>query len=218
MGVASLDGVPFRLDPSEVAWDFTIKTKTLPTVGGKVIQVFGTKLGNMTVNGEFGQGGWQAQAAFLERIRAIGARQANLGAQVPVRFRLPQHGWDFQVFLNSFTNRDGGSSSVRQAAGIFAPTWSLNFTIAEDHTAGLKEAATELFIRRISKGMGWKPSVYSGPMGWDEVMETVAPYSLQEYLITQFDPGVAAAVGATIDQGGDGGGGAAPGSNIIGTF
>ena len=66
MGNAVLNGIPFRIDPSSISWPFTVKTSSNKTIGGKVLQVFGTQLGDMTVAGTFGVGGTKEQREFLE--------------------------------------------------------------------------------------------------------------------------------------------------------
>ena len=41
MGVGSLGGIAFTIDPSSVAYHFDVKSSTTNTVGGKVVQVYG---------------------------------------------------------------------------------------------------------------------------------------------------------------------------------
>lgn len=167
MGQATLAGRPFRLDPNSVSWNFSTKAADKPTVGGKVIQVYGTQISDMTITGEFGVGGWQQQEAFLKEMKEMGAKQARVArlsrsqAQ-PFRFTYPPRGWEFLVYLKAYSNPEGGRA-VRHEPGIFNPKWQLTLFIVEDNS-GLKLVAQNAYISRLVKGMGWKRTDFNGPV------------------------------------------------------
>src|SRR4051812_24078460 len=47
--------VKFRIDPTEISWDFKINTSVTNTVGGRVVQVTGATLSDIIVHGGFGE-------------------------------------------------------------------------------------------------------------------------------------------------------------------
>lgn len=155
-----------RIDPNSVRWNYDSKVKTFESVGGKVIQVFGTTLGNMTIEGSFGIGGWQQQVEFLKAMKAIGVEQSedNMSQhnKPPLRFTYPPKGWDFMVYLRDFSSPDG-PEAVNMSPAIFNPKWTLTLFLAEDN-ANLTELATNAYISRLSKGIGWKQSEFNGPL------------------------------------------------------
>lgn len=166
MAEATFAGRRFRVDPNSIRWTYDAKVKSMNSVGGKVVQVFGTTIGNMQISGSFGVGAWEQQVEFLEQMRAIGEEQAtdNLAKhnKPPLRFTYPPKNWDFQVYLRDFSSPDG-SGAVNLAPEIFNPKWNLTLFIVEDN-AGLDEVATNAYIARLSKGIGWRQTEYNAPL------------------------------------------------------
>lgn len=184
MGVATFAGRTFRIDPESVSWNFEVKTKDTPTVGGKVIQVFGTNVSDMEVIGSFGRAGWQGQLAFLDRMKEIASAQAQAGrtsrsSVPPARFTYPPRKWDFLVYLAGYTDANGGKA-VRHHNTEVNPKWKLTLFIVEDMSElGVKKVATDAYISRLSKGIGWKRTLFNGPYGeanLDAVMGNLGPY------------------------------------------
>lgn len=174
MPVASLAGRPFRLNPLSVAWDYTVKTSETPTVGGIVVQVFGVDLGDMTVQGTFGSGGWREQEAFLAEMKKLADRQASNPEDASFRFFYPDRGWNFQVMLREFTET-GGTSSVVGSNENFAPKWTLRLFILEDNSPVrvVQDAALLQYLNRLSSGLGWQQTKYNGPITDSEVASYV---------------------------------------------
>lgn len=170
MGEAVLNGVPFRIDPTSISWPFTVKTSSSKTIGGKVVQVFGTQLGDLTVSGTFGVGGQAEQREFLARMKKLGDNQMDRFPKVspnPYRFSWPSRGWDFQVYLKRYSE-PGGDSSVDERIDNISPRWTIVLFIASDNL-NLKKVATDTFIDRLSDGIGWKQTRYNGPADFTEV-------------------------------------------------
>lgn len=182
MGIATLNGVAFRIDPISVGWTFSVKTAEMNTLGGRVVQVLGATLGDMTVNGSFGRGGWQEQEVFLRRMKGLAEAQVSesgpgkQGAR-PMRFFYAPEGWDFLVYLKSFS-QPGAGGSVNLDVPTVNIQWSLVFHIVEDNS-GLKQVAQDAFIARISAGLGWKQTKWNGAMTFGEMQsflgETPSP-------------------------------------------
>ena len=166
MGVATFAGYRFRIDPDNIQWTYDAKTKTMNSVGGRVVQIFGTTVGNMILTGSFGVGGWQEQVRFLQRMKTIGEQQSedNLSKhnKPPLRFSYPPRGWDFQVYLKDFSSPDG-PLAVNMTPVTFNPRWQLTLFIAQDN-ADLQTVATNAYIARLSKGIGWKQSEFNAPL------------------------------------------------------
>lgn len=196
MALATLGGVPFRIDPDSVVWDFSMKVARKRTVGGTVVQVYGTDLGDMRVSGVFGHGdpsrgdtaGWEDQERFRAQVeRWLDASISTSGGR-PLRFAYPSRSWDFQVLLKAYTARDG-SDAVRQDVATFNPGWSLVLFIVEDSTRQVVAGIKDLYITRLMAGVGWKQSAYNGPLTQAEVDQTLAPFGgdLKAYLADQFN-------------------------------
>ena len=169
MSYGSLAGVPFDLDPESIAYHFDIKASATNTVGGRVVQVFGTKISDLFVTGSFGLGGWEAQLAFLERmISLMQGQEGSLGPSgfwkeaTHVTFSYTPRGWDFEVFVLAYT-QPGGNSSIILDNEIINPQWTLDLFIVNDN-GGLsveQDAAMASYLNRLANGIGWTPNVYN---------------------------------------------------------
>ncbi len=167
---ATLAGTPFRVNPQSVTWDWTVNTSATPTLGGKVIQVFGMKAGDLVVSGTFGVGGWEEQQAFLVRMKRLA--EVMLSDRVrPFRFLWPGKGWDFGVYLRGFSSSNG-PASVRLENSNVAPRWTLTLEIAEDNL-NLRQVASDLYIARLSAGIGWKQSEFNGGLNLSDMQEAI---------------------------------------------
>lgn len=172
MGVCSLAGVPFRLDPESVTWSFTAKVSETKTVGGKVVQVYGASLDDMNVSGWFGSGGYKDQKTFLDRMKKIATDQESRPGDTssgPVKFLYPGKGWDFLVYLKAYSQPGGSRSVTLRNEVLHNLKWMLTLHIAEENI-GLKAAGQDLFIKRLSEGLGWNPLFHGSDAGLAEVL------------------------------------------------
>lgn len=160
MGIASLAGRVFNVDPTAVEWNYSVLVADLQTVGGKVVQVYGASVSDLTITGAFA-GGWKEQVDFLSFLQRIGTTQVTNPAADPVSFVYPTKGWNFLVFLKTFTDVAGGSSVVFDNAN-FGPRWELTLQIADATEGRLNSVAMDAFITRLSDGMGWQETAYNG--------------------------------------------------------
>lgn len=193
MGHASLGGLRFRIDPSQVSWSYDVNVAVTPTVGGRVVQVHGVTLGDMTIRGLFGQDrvnrkeSWQLAEDFatavgkLIDIQSARPSMAQLTGADPTpphptlrflyndaasvdRRGLPVHDWDFNVYVKSLRDVDSGQSTVEHSTGKFSHGYTLTLFIEQDNTGKLAEVAQNSFIDRLSNGLGWKRGPYNGLM------------------------------------------------------
>lgn len=157
MATASINGIKFPFNPDAVSWGFNTKTAVKYTVGGKVVQVLGSSIGSMTITGSYGKGGFESQKKFVDKLSELAEKQKN---QVPLSFRFPDRGWDFDVFITSIATPDGGrSASVR--SDLPNPKWQIVLSVVREN-ANLKKAASNKYISRLTRGIGWRVSEYNG--------------------------------------------------------
>jgi len=196
MGVATLgfkDGpsIRFRIDPQEIQWQFAIETNVTETLGGRVLQIVGATVGNITIRGEFGEDrtikdgngqSWLLADAFASKIKQMMAFQSSRNntsgkrTEDPAIFAYPPRDWRFKVYVVSINDTDGGAS-VNFRTGKFSHGYELQLFIVEDlspSTANVgsnrgviptKAAeAINAYINRITDGIGWKQTEFNGPL------------------------------------------------------
>lgn len=184
MGYASLgfsDGpsLHFRIDPDNVEWGFEVNTTVIPTVAGRVVQVLGATLSDMTVAGKYGQNvragqdgeSWKLAEAFADRIRKIQEHQSRDSREhgrmhVPAVFSYSPKNWRFNVYVKALADTRGGS--VTHQTGRFSYDYVLTLFIVDVLSddlhilSGAKKNAIDSYIARISDGIGWHFSQYNG--------------------------------------------------------
>lgn len=195
-GIASLGfmngpSVKFRIDPQSIDWNFTIITSVTETLGGRVVQVIGSTLSDMTVSGQFGEikganhaPSWAIARDFYNQIQAMMDYQSK-GATTfgkmgqPAVFSYAPLGIRLGVFIKAMSDPDGGGS-LSESIGKFSHQYTLTFFIQQSGTSTLRLAGTDSngvidaarkksvydYMGRISNGIGWKySSFYNGAYG-----------------------------------------------------
>lgn len=187
MGMASLGfsngpSITFRIDPDSVQWNFKINTTVIDTVGGRVVQVLGATLSDITVMGKYGQNraagtdgeSWKLAEAFVNRIRQIQEHQSRDATDhgkmhTPATFNYSPKGWRFGVYIKSIVDPGGGA--VAHQTGRFSYEYAITLFIVEDRSDDLiagdlmgkaKNRAIEAYMARISEGIGWRFTKYNG--------------------------------------------------------
>lgn len=171
MATASIGDWEFRVNPEEVSWNFNVRTSATSTIGGKVIQVLGVDVSDMTVTGSFGKGGRVEQQQFLDWAIARTKSQTEQDKAI-VRFRLPDKGWDFGVKIKSLTESSSRRSVDLQTTNI-NPSFTLTLHVEDDlqNITELKRAAQAAYVAELSQGVGWKRTEYNGPLTDEEIIE-----------------------------------------------
>lgn len=185
MALANLGGLTFRINPSQVSWNYSVDATVIPTVGGRVVQVYGVTMGDMTIQGLFGQErsgqkreSWQLAEQFQKDVALLVQKQSAIptaaqlsGADAtpmhpPMRFVYidDKHNWDFTVYVKSLRDVASPTSVVEHKTGKFSYGYTLTLFIQQDNTGKLNAVAKNEFIERLSNGMGWKRSQYNGFM------------------------------------------------------
>jgi len=173
--------VTFRLNPEQVHWNFDVHTNVIETVGGRVVQVTGASLSDLTIQGSFGQqrngkGVTSSKMAedFLAAMKKMAAFQSRdaskQGQALPAAiFSFPPKGWLFSVYIKDLSDPDGGSITHRP--GKYSHAYRLTLMINQDLVVGganntlavVKDKAIQAYMDRIYDGIGWQQSQYNGP-------------------------------------------------------
>lgn len=163
------------------------QTNVIETIGGRVIQVLGARLDDLTVQGSLGQdhsdpltgNSWQQAQAFLTTVTAIMEQQAsdatsNALMHPPAVFTYPPKGWRWNVYVKGLTDPDGNSSLIlkpgkanqRYVLTMFIVNESSALTVAGTGETGAlaqqSQQAITQFMARISDGVGWTANKYTG--------------------------------------------------------
>lgn len=170
MAIANLDGVHFRIDPDAISYQYSVDYSVIDTLGGRVIQVLGATIGDITIMGHFGQDhkrkrlSWQLAESFGTQIRALMDQQVlppknahNGSTHQPLRFTYLDgtHNWDMKVLIKGYEEIDGGGS-IEHRNGKFSYGYKLTLFLVKDSSLHLSRVQGDRFIARISKGLGWK--------------------------------------------------------------
>lgn len=192
MGTATLGypggpSIAFRVDPDMIDWTWSVQTNVVETIGGRVIQVLGARLDDLTVRGSLGEDhsnpqtgqSWQQAQAFLTTVTAIMEQQASDATQnalmhPPAVFTYPPKGWRWNVYVKGLTDPDGGNSLIlkpgkanqRYVLTMFLVNEGTSLTAAGTaETGALTQQSSQAisdFMARISDGVGWTANQYTG--------------------------------------------------------
>lgn len=204
---ASINGIAFDVDPQEIRWDYDVKTAVFNTIGGKVIQLYGWSMGDLVIGGHFGgKDPIASQRRFFSLMRRLAERQTSkVGRQAgsPARFRWPEQGWDFWVYIKSMQQK-GAGVAIERNVQHFAPQYQLTFFIYQDNgdiVEVASQSAKARYLQRLSAGLGWEQSQYNGPEDFTEVLQgqTILDWTFSQYglIPSATDPNVASQVSSS---------------------
>lgn len=167
-GVATL-GFPggaqiaFRVAPEQINWDFQVDTSVTNTIGGRVVQVLGSTLSDVTIRGSYGEDhtlgrgvgsdehpgrSWKLAEAFVAKVREIQRQQVEYSVLTPVRrkaaapatFSYAPLGIRLSVYVKSITDPQGGA--ITHTFGKFHYQYVLTLFVDQDASAQLVKAGT----------------------------------------------------------------------------
>ena len=115
-----------------VEWGYTLKTRSIPTFGGEVIQILSLLADNMTVSGVVRN--YKEQGAiywyflnYLKLAGGMGAVTKSLNRnQIPITFRYPARGWSFDIIITDLKKMEIGLKIVTPEWGFTAEIVSEN--------------------------------------------------------------------------------------------
>lgn len=161
----TLGGIPLRVNPHEVRWNFKMKADDTKSLGGKVIQVMGVTLSDITMKGQFAPDrtkgdteAWQQQMRFRSYIESLSeaAETARGGRAKPLKFRYPPRNWDFNVFVKSLTPYHMSEDTISEQ-------WEVVLFPVDGGSREVIDGIKDLYIKRLMDGVGWKRTDYNGP-------------------------------------------------------
>lgn len=188
----TLNGLPFRVNPEEMRWNFQMKVADQAGVTGKVIQILGLTMSDLTIKGRFSpdRSSGDREAAdqaerFRIRMRDLARKSAEDATHPPVRLTYPPRGWDFDVYVKAI-------SEVNLTVADFSPTWQLTLFPVGEGVTEIVRGIKDLYIKRLMDGIGWKQTDYNGPMTQDVVDQTLGGLTPEEYVVGQTGDALAA--------------------------
>lgn len=173
MGVASL-GFPngpslrFRIDPNSIDYNVKVHTSVIDTVGGRVIQVLGSSLSDVTVQGVIGEAhnrgtdtngehagvSWKMAIDFFAYIQGMqqlqsagattpGSQRTGSFFLKPATFIYSPKGLRFQCYIKSIIDPDGdGSAGVVHKVGRINYKYVLSLFPVQEGSTELTKAGT----------------------------------------------------------------------------
>jgi hypothetical protein len=172
MGVASL-GFPkgpsrtFRIDPESIDYNITVHTSVQQTVGGRVIQILGTSISDVTVSGSIGEAhnlgrdtdgehkgkSWKLAVDFfqamqgMQQIQSTGSSTpgSSVGSVLlqPLTFLYSPLSIRFQCYIKSIVDADGdGTAGVVHKVGRSNYRYTLTLFPVQEGSTSLVKAGT----------------------------------------------------------------------------
>jgi hypothetical protein len=186
---ASLGGVFFPLDPESVGWRAVTKTKATNTVGGKVVQVYGTSISEIVIRGSFGAGGFDSAQNFYNQVTLwVDTQVGNLNGKAgggqgiyngnPLQFTFPYRNWSFPVYiLRFFAPSPGAVGSMTVTPEIVNYQWGLTLYIASKNVSLLTEQDQSLlsYVNESAEYFGWFPNAANGTLLSATLYPTLIP-------------------------------------------
>lgn len=143
----------FRTNPNEITWNYSLITKTDQTYGGRVVQILGTKIDDLTVKVDCGNGGWEYLMKVVTFIRDLMVSQRN---GQPATFEYTTRNWKLNVFAASIPFADQVSATTREL--------TLNFKVQQDVTGMMSTNTISSALLGLTAGVGFARSQYNS---WD---------------------------------------------------
>lgn len=148
----SLGGKTLRLrtNPNSITWSSQLITKPEDTYGGRVIQLLGTRLGDLTVTAECGLGGW-AYMVKVSRFFQMLMTEQRKGR--PAVFEYTTRHWKLNVFATSVPFSDKVTDVSRE--------FTMTFKIQEDLSGSMSQQSLSVELARLKQGIGFVKGPYN---------------------------------------------------------
>lgn len=132
----------FRTNPNEIWWSAELLSNEEETFGGKVIQILGTRLGELVVKVDCGQGGYDYLMQVVLTLRNLLSDQRNGN---PATFEYTTRNVKLNVYAMSIPFQDQFDATVREIP--------LNFKIQEDVTGVMQQVTLDAALARLQDGV-----------------------------------------------------------------
>jgi hypothetical protein len=131
----------FRTNPNEIWWSYELLTNIDETFGGRVIQVLGTRLGDLTVTVECGGGGIDYLMQVVLYLRNLLSDQRNGNTAT---FGYTTRNWQLNVYALSIPFQDQFDATTREIP--------LNFKIQQDVNGILSQVTLDANLAMPNDG------------------------------------------------------------------
>lgn len=131
----------FRTNPNEIWWDYELITHTEQTYGGRVVQLLGTRLGDLTVKVDCGGGRWEYLMQVVSYLRDLLISQRNGETAL---FEYTTRRWKLHVYGLTIPFQDEVTATTREL--------ELRFKIQEDVTGVVSQLAMSAELLRLQQG------------------------------------------------------------------
>jgi hypothetical protein len=178
-GIASLyfngQTLRFRTNPNEIWWSYTLNTNVEQTYGGRVVQILGTRIEDLVIKIECGNGGWAYLTKVVDFLRNMMLEQRKNGGKTAV-FSYTTRRWRMKVYALSVPFQDQVTATTREL--------EIRFKVVEDLTGQMTQMALSNELARLTDGIGFRKSKYNDPKlntGFgNEVTEATAGVSFSD--------------------------------------
>lgn len=132
----------FRTNPNAIWWTYELVTHIEDTYGGRVVQLLGTRLGDLTIKVEAGLGGW---AYLMETVYFLRDMMSDQRGDQTGTFEYTTRNWKLKVYAMSVPFEDQVGATVREM--------TLTFKIQEDVTGVISSSSLDAELTRLQDGV-----------------------------------------------------------------
>ena len=194
-GIASLyfngETLRFRTNPNEIWWSYTLNTHVEQTYGGRVVQILGTRIEDLVIKIDCGNGGWEYLTKVVDFLRKMMIQQRKNGGTTAV-FNYTTRGWRMKVYALSVPFQDQVTATVREL--------ELRFKVVEDLTGQMTQMALSTELARLQDGMGFHKNQFNDPKfnGATPVHESPPGISLTDAVPQAIPPQIGAIASSAV--------------------
>lgn len=145
----------FRTNPNSIKWNYQLHTKIDDTSGGRVIQLLGTRMGDLEVTAEAGNGGWPYLVMVAKFFRDLMNDQRK---GKPAVFEYTTRNYKFNVFATGIPFTDNVTAVSKE--------FTMSFKIQEDISGVASSNSLRAELARLQEGVGFQRSNYNAPDGY----------------------------------------------------
>jgi len=132
----------FRTNPNSVWWSYELITHVEQTYGGRVVQILGTRLGDLTVKVECGEGGWDYLMNTVLFLRDIMVDQRDGNTAT---FEYTTRNWKLNVYAMSIPFQDQITATTREI--------EIRFKIQEDVSGVISQTSLNVELASLQDGI-----------------------------------------------------------------
>jgi len=160
VSTAYLDDVALPFGPNTLSWGYKLRTVTTDTLGGRVIQILGVQMEDLS---------FQAYAGDRKRLIEVATEverimEKHIATGGPVQLLVPSRGLDFQVYVRSLPSVDFKLNSVGYP-------YTLRLKVDFDNTE-VSRFVIRNELKNLSAGIGYTKGWSGGDLSEQELRES----------------------------------------------